>query len=71
MEVRKITDKFGTELQCGDFVCFVANPNADWRQTKILARVQIKAFISDKSRDFILYDEGKPKVISSRVVKCY
>ena len=69
--MRKIVDKFGNELECGDMVCFVANPNADWKQTKDLARVQIKAFVSNKSQDFIVYDENRPKVITSRVVKCY
>lgn len=69
--MRKIVDMYGTELACGDMVCFVANPNADWRQTKEIVRVQIKAFISNKSQDFIMYDENCPKVITSRVVKCY
>lgn len=52
-------------------VCFVENPQADWKQTKRLARVQIKAFVSNKTQDFIMYDENCPKVIASRVIKCY
>ena len=69
--MRKIVDMFGTELECGDMVCFIENPEAGWKQTKRLARVQIKAFISNKSQDFIMYDENCPKIITSRVVKCY
>jgi hypothetical protein len=69
--MRKIVDMYGTELECGDMVCFVENPQADWRQTKRLARVQIKAFVSNKTQDFIMYDENCPKVITSRVIKCY
>lgn len=69
--MHKIVDMYGTELECGDMVCFVENPQADWKQTKRLARVQIKAFVSNKSQDFIVYDENCPKVIASRVVKCY
>ena len=68
---RAVVDMYGTELGCGDMVCFVENPQADWKQTKRLARVQIKAFVSNKSQDFIVYDENCPKVIASRVVKCY
>lgn len=64
-------DKFGTEINCGDMVCFVANPNADWRQTKELERVQVKAIVSNKTTDYILYDENRPKVSTKRVVKCY
>ena len=70
-EVKPILDMFGNELQCGDMVCFVANPDADWRQTKNLVRVKIKAFVSNKTQDFIMYDENRPKVIATRVVKCY
>lgn len=69
--MRKIVDMFGTELECGDMVCFIQNPEAGWKQTKRLARVQIKAFISNKSQDFIMYDENCPKVSTNRVVKCY
>lgn len=69
--MRKIVDMYGTELECGDMVCFIQNPDAGWRQTKRLARVQIKAFISNKTQDFIMYDENCPKVIASRVIKCY
>lgn len=69
--MRKIVDMYGTELECGDMVCFIENPDAGWRQTKRLTRVQIKAFVSNKSQDFIMYDENCPKVITSRVVKCY
>jgi hypothetical protein len=66
-----VQDKFGTEIRCGDMVCFVGNPTAGWRQTKELVRVKVIALISDKTNDYILYDENCPKVISSRVVKCY
>jgi hypothetical protein len=66
-----VQDKFGTEIKCGDMVCFVGNPNADWRQTKELVRVQVKAIISNKATDYILYDENCPKVSTNRVVKCY
>lgn len=69
--MKPVVDKFGNELQCGDFVAFVSNPNADWRQTKHLARVQIKAFVSTKSEDYIVYDEKSPKIAAHRVVKCY
>ena len=69
--MRKITDMFGNELECGDMVCFVENPQAGWRQNKNLARVKIIAFVSNKTQDFIVYDEDCPKVIASRVVKCY
>ena len=69
--MRKIVDMYGTELECGDMVCFIENPDAGWRQTKRLARVQIKAFVSNKTQDFIMYDENCPKVIASRVIKCY
>jgi hypothetical protein len=62
---------YGTELECGDMVCFIENPDAGWRQTKRLTRVQIKAFVSNKTQDFIVYDENCPKVIASRVIKCY
>jgi hypothetical protein len=69
--MRKIVDMYGTELECGDMVCFIENPDAGWRQTKRLTRVQIKAFVSNKTQDFIVYDENCPKVIASRVIKCY
>jgi hypothetical protein len=69
--MRKIVDMYGTELMCGDMVCFIENPDAGWRQTKRLTRVQIKAFVSNKTQDFIVYDENCPKVISTRVIKCY
>ena len=69
--MRKIVDMYGTELECGDMVCFIENPEAGWRQTKRLVRVQIKAFVSNKTQDFIMYDENCPKVIASRVIKCY
>ena len=69
--MHKIVDMYGTELACGDMVCFIENPDAGWRQTKRLARVQIKAFVSNKSQDFIVYDENRPKVIANRVIKCY
>lgn len=69
--MHKIVDKFGNDLMCGDMVCFVENPDGGWRQTKNITRVQIKEFISNKSQDFIVYDENCPKVITSRVVKCY
>ena len=69
--MRKILEMYGTELECGDMVCFIENPEAGWKQTKRLARVQIKAFVSNKTQDFIMYDENCPKVITSRVIKCY
>ena len=69
--MRKIVDMFGNELECGDMVCFVQNPDAGWKQSIRLTRVQIKAFVSNKTQDFIMYDENCPKVIASRVVKCY
>jgi hypothetical protein len=69
--MRKIVDMYGTELACGDMVCFVENPKADRKQTKRLARVQIKAFVSNKTQDFIMYDENCPKIITRRVIKCY
>lgn len=69
--MHKIVDMYGTELECGDMVCFVENPGAGWRQTKRLARVQIKTFTSDKSGDYITYDFDAPKVKATKVIKCY
>lgn len=69
--MRKVTDMYGNELQCGDMVCFIESPETGWKQTKRLVRVQIKALVSNKTQDFIMYDENSPKVITSRVVKCY
>jgi len=66
-----IFDKFGTELHVGDMVCFVGNPDAGWRQNKDLVRVRIKGFTNNKNNDFIIYDDDKPRVATSRVVKCY
>ena len=71
MNMCKIVDMYGTELECGDMVCFVENSSAGWKQTKRLARVQIKAFVSDKSGDYILYNLDGPKVKTSKVIKCY
>ena len=69
--MRKVTDMYGNELQCGDMVCFIENPETGWKQAKRLVRVQIKALVSNKTQDFIMYDENSPKVITSRVIKCY
>ena len=70
--MHKIVDMYGTELKCGDMVCFVENPNAGWRQTKNLAREQIKAFQSDKTGDYIMYDfNGYTRVKTTSVIKCY
>ena len=66
-----ITDMYGNELRCGDMVCFIENPETGWGQTKNLIRVKIIALISNKTEDFIMYDENSPKVITSRVIKCY
>lgn len=61
--MRKIVDKFGNELECGDMVCFVRAGH--------LIRVKLTALISTKSEDFIVYSDNLPKVPSIMVVKCY
>ena len=69
----QVVDRFGNELQCGDFVCFTSTSGI-WRQTPELQRVKIEAFITDKKGDWIMPepDEGVPsKVLASRVIKCY
>ena len=76
-ETRKITDQFGNELNVGDFVCFVGNPDAGWRQTKHIVREQIKDIICGvKTKDGVYWDwivcgEDNKKISPSRVVKCY
>ena len=73
----QIQDRFGNELQCGDFVCFIMGGSRGWRQTPPLTRAKIKAFISDKAGDWIVpeleypYEGCVTKVLASRVVKCY
>lgn len=65
-----IRDKFGNELQCGDFVCF-AGSKGNWRQTPELSRARISAFISDRAGDWIVPDGEKTRISAGRVVKCY
>ena len=66
---KKITDQFGNELKVGDNVCFVANPNSDWRQTKKLARKKVIELIPGK-KDWLILEDSQ-KVSPTRVVKCY
>ena len=63
-----ITDMYGNELQCRDMVCFIQNSVSG---TERLVRVQIKALVSTKTQDFIMYGENNQKIISNRVIKCY
>ena len=82
MEERKITDQYGSELKVGDYVCFVANPDADWRQTKNLARKRIAEIKYGKNPstkpdcygiywDWLILEGWEGKVTPRRVVKCY
>jgi len=66
--IPKVTDMDGNELQCGDMVCFVESPEEG---NKRLVKVQIKALISTKTENFIMYGENNQKIISSRALKCY
>lgn len=66
---KKITDKFGTEIKVGDNICFVANPNSDWRQNKELARKKVIELIPGK-RDWLILEDSQ-KISPTRVVKCY
>lgn len=66
--IPKVTDKYGNELQCRDMVCFVENPESG---SESLVRVLIKALISTKTENYIMYGENNQKVISSKVIKCY
>jgi hypothetical protein len=69
--MRKVVDKYGNELQCGDFVCFTVS-NGNWRQTPELIRVKVAAFVSNRLGDFVVLEKPDGiKVISSKVVKCY
>lgn len=66
--MRKIVDMYGTELECGDMVCFVE----DWSPK--LKRGQVKAIVSQKNGDFVICDSlaiGSPRISTSRIVKCY
>lgn len=65
-----MTDKFGNELQCGDYVCFT-NSSGNWRQSPDLVRVRISAFITDRAGEWIVPDACKQRILASRVVKCY
>ena len=74
MEVKKVYDRFGNELECGDYVCFTAS-SGNWRETPDLVRVKVYALCSDKKGDWII-PENNPacpvlKVLASRVIKCY
>ena len=73
-----MNDQYGSELRVGDFVCFVANPDADWRQTKNLARKQITEIRYGKNLgkwgeycDWLVLEGWDGKVTPKRVVKCY
>ena len=73
MKVERINivrDMFGRELECGDMVCFVENPEADCNE-KNLTRVKIKSFVCDQYQNYIVYSDQAPKVNSNRVIKCY
>lgn len=65
----KVTDQFGTEVRVGDNICFIANPNADWRQTKVLARKKVVELVTGK-RNWLILEDGQ-KISSSRAVRCY
>ncbi len=65
----KVTDQFGTEVRVGDNICFIANPNADWRQTKVLARKKVVELVTGK-HSWLILEDGQ-KISSSRAVRCY
>lgn len=67
----RVTDMFGNELKVGDNVCFIGNPNADWRQNKMLIRKKIINIINTKKQSWLILIDNEPKVSPNRVVKCY
>ena len=74
----RVNDQYGSELKVGDYVCFVANPNSDWRQTKNLARKRIAEIKYGKQPDcqgvwwdWLILEGWDGKVTPRRVVKCY
>lgn len=69
--MREVKDLYGNVLKAGDNVCFIANPNANWRQTKVITRKQISKVVSTEKEDWLVLIDYKTKVSPSRVVKCY
>lgn len=69
--MREIKDLYNNVLKAGDFVCFIANPNANWRQTKVITRKQISEVISTEKEDWLVLIDYKTRVSPNRVVKCY
>ena len=67
---KQITDQYGNEIRVGDYICFVANPNADWRQTKRLAREKVIELLPGNKQDWIVLANSQ-KISPNRVVKCY
>ena len=68
---RVVNDMFNNELRVGDMVCFVSNPDADWKQTKVLARKQISDIICTEKLSWLVFNDYDKKVSPKRVVKCY
>ena len=66
MLVRKMYDRVGNNITCGDMVCFVSEAGE-------LARVRIAVLYSGRTadQDFIGYDDDCPKVPAKSVIKCY
>ena len=69
--MRVVKDLYDNVLKAGDFVCFIANPNANWRQTKVITRKQISEVISTEKEDWLVLIDYKTRVSPTRVVKCY
>lgn len=69
--MREVKDLYDNVLKAGDFVCFIANPNANWRQTKVITRKQISEVVSTEKEDWLVLIDYKTKVSPNRVVKCY
>ena len=67
---RKVYDQYQNELRVGDKVCFIANPGADWRQTKEIARQTIREIQNCPKSDWLILDNDQ-KISPKRVVKCY
>ena len=60
----KVVDMYGTELECGDMACTVLSSGK-------LHRAEIRALVSDKTGDYVLFRLDGPKVKASRIIKCY
>ena len=72
--MKSVLDKYGNELQCGDFVCFTST-SGNWRQTPDLLRVRVADFFTDNKGDWIIPENDITcpiiKILASRVIKCY